>query len=322
MVIIFQDKGSKVEDNKYCDICQCKEHLKYFPLDSYSESSGNKIFYSGGIYFCKDCLSICEVCQDCGKPIATQIMEVSLKGWNTEAFCNCIKSEKEKIARYEKEASKYEYLQHQKKIDELKRSIEAKKIESVVQNIKLEDIEEYKFSVGGSPYLLDNCVATLFGITTHELRKVIDKNLNNFSDDDVVVLSGSELYEFQQLMPEYISSRSPYMLNLYGVTKLAIFIKNNKTEDFINEVIKSSKDNEFFKAENKLIQAIYDYLANNSYIKTQKVEKEQNYKDCMNENKELKDEQFKDWQTIGQLKSWILCLVLIIFVMLIWKYIV
>lgn len=167
-------------NDKQCDICESTENLRYFPLDGYSESDGNKIFFSGGIYFCDDCMAICEICPKCGKPIATQIMETSLKGWHSAAFCECSETDVEKSDRYNREANRYKYQQHKKKIEKYRAMFE-KKDDSIKNDINVQI---------NSENIIENLKNNLNKsvIENKELREEIQKDRQKISDLHAIIL--------------------------------------------------------------------------------------------------------------------------------------
>lgn len=101
--------------DKKCKICKSTENLEFFPLyghDKIDKDSRN------GIYFCKECLSVCETCEKCGKLKATFLMELFLRGRSENSFCQCEETFDEKEERFGKEEAKYEALQIMNKSEE------------------------------------------------------------------------------------------------------------------------------------------------------------------------------------------------------------
>lgn len=93
---------------KECKICKSTENLEFFPLQGYVKIAEHNICSSSGVYFCKDCLSLCETCDKCGKLKATFLMELFLRGWYCNNFCQCEETEDEKEKRFKKEEIKYQ----------------------------------------------------------------------------------------------------------------------------------------------------------------------------------------------------------------------
>lgn len=94
--------------NKKCKICKSTENLKIFQLHGYDKIAEYNIYTSNGVYFCKDCLSVCELCDKCGKLKATFLMELFLKGWYCNSFCQCEETLDEKEKRKKREEIKYQ----------------------------------------------------------------------------------------------------------------------------------------------------------------------------------------------------------------------
>ena len=81
----------KEQCNKKCSVCNSNPlFYKLLRLRIFKGGfSKGDVHFDGETYICQKCYRECEICKNCGLPIASEKIQNSLGDWETLDFCHC-----------------------------------------------------------------------------------------------------------------------------------------------------------------------------------------------------------------------------------------